>query len=650
MAIAVRAAREQLRGVAASFGAVRRFRHDLYRHWRPLLGAAGCSLGYSAARLAEPWPLKVIFDNVLIGTPLATPIPWLDRAVANDRTRILLLAIGAILVLAFLRSLFYYYQRFLTARVGQQVVAKVRQRLFAHLQRLSLSFHARSSTGDLLTRLTGDIVMLRELVVASLLSLLAEGGILIGFVVVMILLEWRVAVVALVVVPVIFAFAMIYSERIRRATSKQRRREGELAARLQEALAGIHVVQAFAREHDEDERLRDLNRRSLRSGLKATKLEAKLNRAVELAVAAGTAAALWFGATQVIAGRLTPGELIVFVAYLQGFYRPLRRISRVTQRAAKAATCVERITEVLDHRTDVPDGHVEAAPFAGEIRFEEVQFAYTPSVPVLRGISFAAEAGQTIALVGPTGAGKTTVLALVPRFYDPVSGRVEIDGQDVRDFTLKSLRDQVAIVPQDGVLFGSTIYENIAYGRPDAAAEEIDAAAQAARIRDFIVDLPDGYETVIGERGVTLSGGQRQRLAIARALVKDAPIVLLDEPMTGLDARAEALVLAALEQLLAGRTAVLVAHRFSTLARADSILVLDEGRIVERGAHEDLIGQGGLYGRLFALQRRPAAGWRRLRARPAARPAAPRARRCSRRGGHARAPRAASQRRRTLRA
>ena len=605
MATPLQLVRERTRGLKTSLGVAYRFRGELYPHWRRLLGAFLCSVGLTAMRLGEPWPLKFIFDNVLVGLPLQTPFPWIDRAVGDEPMLILGASTVAILGLAALRGVFYYYQNVLASRVGQEVVLAMRRRLFAHLQRLSLRFHARSSTGDLLTRLTSDIAMLRELLVASTLSLVSEAVILVSFVVVMLLIEWRLAVVALLVIPVIFGLLTVYSARIREATREQRRREGKLAGRVQQVLAGIHVVQMFARESDEDERLGSLNARSLRSGLKATRLEAQLNRAVELSLAVATAATLWFGATQVMAGRLTPGELIVFVAYMQSFYRPLRRISRVAERASKASTCVERVTEVLDHAPDVRDGWRVAPKLRGAIAFEGVEFAYEVDRPVLRGIDLVVEAGQTVALVGPTGAGKSTLLSLVPRLYDPSQGAVRIDGQDVRELTLKSLRDQVSVVPQDGMLFGGDIRENIAYGRPEATDQEIEAAARAAQIHDFIMSLPDGYETTVGERGVTLSGGQRQRLALARAIVRDAPIVLLDEPTTGLDAESERLVVTALARLLAGRTAIVIAHRLSTVRGADLILVMAEGRIVDRGRHEELLARAGLYRNLCELQLAP---------------------------------------------
>jgi ABC-type multidrug transport system fused ATPase/permease subunit len=516
--------------------------------------------------------------------------------------RILALSTLAIVVLALARGLFYYTESVLAARVGQEVVLGLRQRLFAHLQRLPLGFHAQRSTGDLLLRLTGDITMLRDLLVASLLSLLSEVVVVVGYLTVMFLMDWHLALLATLATPVLFGLVSVYSDRIRQATRQQRRREGEVAGRLHQTLSGIHVVQLFAREDMEDARLKALNRRSLKSGLRTTRLEAQLNRVVELTIALVTALTLCAGVLQVMAGQLTAGGLLVFVAYMRSFYRPLRRIAQVAQRSSKAASCTERITEVLDTPSDVPDGAVRAPGLRGEILFEDVSFAYNASLPVLQGIDLQLRPGQTVALVGPSGAGKSTLAGLIPRLYDPVTGVVRIDGRDIREFTLKSLRDQISLVPQDGMLFGGDIGANIAYGKPNATDAEVVAAARAACIHDFIQSLPQGYDSLIGERGVTLSGGQRQRLAIARAIIKDAPIIILDEPTTGLDAESEQLVMRAMERLLAGRTAIVIAHRLATICRADLILVLENGRIVERGDHAGLMARSGRYRRLYALQ------------------------------------------------
>jgi ATP-binding cassette, subfamily B, bacterial len=603
---AVRILKERMQDVRATFRGAYRFRGELFKHWRTLAGAFLFSLAFAAVRLAEPWPLKFIFDNVLAGMPLDTPVSWVDRTLGGNPTAILVVAAVVIVVLALLRGVTAYFQTVMTSMVGQRVVLAIRQQLFAHMQRLSLSYHTRNPSGELMSRLTSDINQLRQSVAASMIAFLSNAVIVIGFITIMFLMEWRLAIMAVFVVPVLLGLLMVYSGRIRRATRRQRRQEGELAARLQEALAGIHVVQMFAREDEEDERLSSMNRRSYKSGLRADRLGARLNRWVELVLGVATAATLLVGAIQVIAGRLTPGELIVFASYMHGFYRPIRQLSRTTQRASKAASSLERITDVLDQVTEVPDGSEDAPRFRGEIRLSNVHFAYQSGTPVLQDVDLLVESGQTAALVGPTGAGKSTLLALMPRLYDPTRGAVLIDGNDIRRFTLKSLREQISIVPQEGMLFAATVRENIGYGKPGASDEEIEAAARTALIHDFIESLPEGYESVIGERGVTLSGGERQRLAIARAIVKDAPIVLLDEPTTGLDSSSEELVMEAMDRLQAGRTVIIIAHRLTTVRRADVIFVVEDGRIVERGSHEELLALGGRYRRLYHLQFSPA--------------------------------------------
>jgi ATP-binding cassette, subfamily B, bacterial len=603
--------RERTQDIRATFRGAYRFRGELFKHWRLLLGAFLFSLAFAAVRLAEPWPLKFIFDNVLGGDPLDTGHTLIDRTLSGDRLAILIAAAIAILVLGLLRGLTSYYQQVMTSVVGQQVVLTIRQRLFAHMQRLSLSYHTRNPSGELLSRLTGDINQLRQSVVAAMIGFFSNAVIVVGFLVIMFLMEWRLALMVVVIVPVLLGILMVYSGRIRRATRRNRRQEGALAARLGESLSGIHVVQMFSREDEEDERLRSMNSQSFKSGFQADRLGARMNRTVELVLGAAMAATLFFGVMQVIAGRLTVGELVVFASYMQVFYRPIRQLSRTTQRASKASSSLERITDVLDQSTEVSGGPEVAPPFFGEIRFSRVHFDYRPGAPVLRDVDLVVEAGTTAALVGPTGAGKSTLLSLIPRLYDPIWGTVLIDGQDVRRFTLRSLRDQISIVPQEGMLFAASVRENIAYGRPGASAGEIEAAARAALIDDFVDALPDGYETVIGERGVTLSGGQRQRLAIARAIVRDAPIVLLDEPTTGLDSRSEELVMEAMDRLQAGRTVIVIAHRLSTVRRADVIFVMEEGRIVERGTHDELLALGGRYRSLYEVQFSPAAQRRR---------------------------------------
>lgn len=592
----------QVGGLKMSFEMIIRFRKELTKHWPQLLLAILCALGYTGMRLAEPWPLKFVFDNVLVDQPLVTPFPMLNDWIGTDRMRVLFLAVAAVMVFALLRGIFYYFQSVLTTRVGQEVVTSIRQRLFAHVQRLSLRFHNRSSTGDLLMRFTGDINNLRQLLAATLLSLITETIILVGFVTVMFIMNWQLALLAIITMPSILGLLVFYSSRIRTAARKQRRREGELASRLHETLSNMHIVQMFTRERQEEDRLRNLNRRSLKAGLKATRLEGQLNQGVEISVAIGMALTIWVGANQVIDGRLTPGELLVFVTYMQSFYRPMRRLSRVAERASKASSCVDRITEVLDQEPDIQGGLLKARDLRGSIRFDNVSFTYGDDDSTLRNVNLTIEPGQTVAVIGQSGAGKSTLVSLLPRLFDATDGALLIDGRNVREYTLKSLRESIAIVPQDGALFGGTVRENIAYGNPDATDDEIVEAARAANIHDHIMSLPLGYDALVSERGTSLSGGQRQRLAIARAIVKNAPIVVLDEPTTGLDAESEHLVMRALERLLDGRTAIVIAHRLETIRRADLIVVMENGLIVDQGRHEDLIERGGRYQGMFELQ------------------------------------------------
>ncbi len=602
MAVDSKTLKNQVRGLKISFEMIIRFRKELMEHWPKLLGALFAALGYTAMRLAEPWPLKFVFDNVLLNQPLETPIGFVNDFLGNDRMRILMLAVGSVLLFALLRGVFYYAQSVLTARTGQEVVTTIRGKLFSHVQRLSLRFHNNASTGDLLTRFTGDVNNLRQLLASSLLSLISESIILIGFVTIMFIMNWQLALLALVTMPTIVVLLVFYSGRIRTAARRQRQREGQLASRLHETLSSMHIVQAFTREAEEERRLGKLNNRSLKAGVRATRLEGQLNQGVEIAVAVGMALTIWVGANQVIDGRLSPGELLVFVNYMQSFFRPMRRLSRVAERASKASSCVDRITEVLDQEPEIVDGDVNAGRLRGDVRFENVSFGYLPDTLALKGIDFEVRQNETIALVGPSGAGKSSIVSLVPRLYDVTGGRITIDGRDIRDFTLQSLRENISIVPQDGSLFSGTIRDNIAYGSLEATDEQIESAARDAYIHDFIMSQPDGYDTIISERGVSLSGGQRQRIAIARAIVRDAPIVILDEPTTGLDAASEQWVIKALGRLFEGRTAIVIAHNLDTIRNVDEILVIQEGRIIERGRHDDLLGRKGTYYELHTMQ------------------------------------------------
>jgi subfamily B ATP-binding cassette protein MsbA len=480
----------------------------------------------------------------------------------------------------------------------------LRRLLYAHIQHLSLGYHTQRQTGELISRLTGDIDAIQSFIVSSLLGSVVDAITLTGMVVIMIHLNWRFTLIALSVAPLLFAVTYSYTRRSKKASREVRKKESEIVSRLQEVLSSIGLVKALAREDYEQRRLEEESEQSVQIALRARSLKARLSPVVGLLVAAGTALVLWFGGRLVLAGSLSAGSLIVFIWYLGKMYKPMQDFAKMTDTYSKAAVGYERIREIFDTRPQVCDlpSALAAPRLRGEIEFDHVSFSYAPGHPVLKDVSFQIAPGQMMALVGPTGAGKTTIASLIGRFYDPDSGSVKIDGQDVRDFLQKSLRDQMSFVLQESILFRASIWQNIAYGKPEATRTEIYRAAKLANAHEFIAQLPEDYDTVIGERGVTLSGGQRQRIAIARAIIRDTPILIMDEPSTGLDAGSEKLVFEALEHLMKGKTTIVIAHRFSTVRRADAIFLVKNGRIVEGGKHEELLKAGGLYAMLYELQ------------------------------------------------
>jgi ATP-binding cassette, subfamily B, bacterial len=576
----------------------------LYPHWGTLSLAFIAVLGESITDLLEPWPLKIVFDYVFGSKRMPD---WLASSVSylgTDKFSILNFAVLAVIVIAIFGAISSYVEKYLTTSVGQWVMHDLRRVLYSHIQRLSLSYHDQKRTGDLISRVTTDIDAVQSLISQVMLGMLVNVLTLVGMMIVMLYLNWAFTVIALLVAPALFFVVYHYTHRIKNASRAMRRQEGEVVSVLEEVLSSIRVVKAFAREDYEQKRFERESRESVEKALRARNFKAKLPPLVEIIVAAGTCLVLWYGARLVLTGALTSGELLVFLLYLGKMYKPMRELSKMTDTISKADVGWERIREVLENETQVRDlpGAKRAPRFKGKIEFDHVKFAYNGNQRVLDDVSLRIEPGQLVALVGPTGAGKTTIVSLLPRFYEISDGQIRIDHTDIRRFKQKSLREQISFVLQESLLFRATVAQNIAYGKPDASHEEIVRAARLANADEFIDHMPDGYETMIGERGMTLSGGQRQRITIARAIIRDSPILILDEPSAGLDAESEKLVFDALGNLMEGKTSIVIAHRLATVRRADVIFVIDDGRVVEQGTHDELIANGGLYSRLYELQ------------------------------------------------
>jgi ATP-binding cassette, subfamily B, bacterial len=577
----------------------------LQPHARALLLGVFAVLGEGAANLLEPWPLKFVFDSFGHKWPRAGSLNhWIQAVIGADKIAMLELAAAAVMGIALLDAVCFYADKYLTTSVGQWVMHDLRRLLYAHIQHLSLGYHNQKQTGELISRLTSDIDAIQSFIVSNLLGFLVDGMTLLGMAIIMFYLNWRFTLIALSVAPLLFGVTYIYTRASKKASREVRKKESEIVSRLQEVLASIGVVKALAREDYEQRRLEEQSAQSVQIALRARSLKARLSPLVGIIVAAGTALVLWFGGRLVLAGSLSAGSLIVFIWYLGKMYKPMQDFAKMTDSYSRAAVGYERIREVFDIEPQVQDltSACPAPRFKGAIEFDHVHFSYAPGQLVLKDVSFKVAPGQMAALVGPTGAGKTTIASLIGRFYDPDSGSVQIDGRDIRDFLQKSLRDQMSFVLQESILFRAPIWQNIAYGKPEATRAEIYRAAELANAHEFIRQLPEDYDTVIGERGVTLSGGQRQRIAIARAIIRGTPILIMDEPSTGLDAASEKLVFEALERLMDGKTTIVIAHRFSTVRRADAIFLVRNGRIVESGKHEELLKAGGLYAMLYELQ------------------------------------------------
>lgn len=585
-----------------------RFRPHL-RHERSLIaGSLGAILGSVALRLLEPWPLKFIFDR-LFSNVAPHRLPWVGDLSA---TTVLAVAASSLLLIVGARAALDYATTIGFAKIGNRVLLKVRNQLFEHLQLLGLTFHQGARTGDLTIRVIGDVNMLRDAVVTSVLPLLANTLVVVGMWTVMFAMEWRLALLAGATLPLLWWWTRRAGQRIRDAARIQRQREGAMASTAAESLGAIRLVRALGIERLFSERFSSRSRDGQKQDVKTARLTARLERTVDVLLALATAGVLCYGAILAMQRRITPGDLLVFITYLRRAFNPVQDFAKYTGRLAKATAAGERVLDLLDRPVELADeaeaGEITA--LRGRVRFENVQFAYDGGPVVLDGIDFEVEPGKCVALVGPSGIGKSTIVSLLLRLYDPSEGRISVDGRDLRTIKRASLRAQIGVVMQDTVLFAASVRDNIGYGdwrRWSAEPEEkrqqrAEAAARLANAHEFVMAFPGGYDAELGERGATLSGGQRQRLAVARAALRESPILILDEPTTGLDEENQRLVLDALWRLASGRTTVLITHDLRTASRADEILYLEDGRIVERGTHEQLLAAGTRYAALYLLQ------------------------------------------------
>ena len=546
-----------------------------------------CIILASSANLYVPWIIKDMIDDVLA-----------------DKNMALLNAICVgIVVIFFLRGIFYFGQSYLVSYIGQKVIIDVREVMFRKFQRMPLAYYDRHQTGEIMSYVTNDVAAIQAALVDNLIDMVTEGCILVGSLVLMFYLDWKLSLLTLVVIPMVGQAMKIFGRKIKKSSGVIQARLAEITALLQESFAATRVVKSFVREDYEIDRFVNCNNRNFDAVMKNVQQTSMLTPTVEFLAAIAVTFIVWFGGYEVVNGDITAGAFVAFLTYAVNLANPVKRLSRIYGNLQKAMAAVDRVFSVVDLKESITDqpGAQPLPPVEGHVRFENVTFSYKEGHAALSGVTLDAAPGEMVAFVGPSGAGKSTIANLIPRFYEVDSGTILIDGHDIRDVTLASLRGQIGLVPQETMLFSTTIRENIRYGRLDATDAEIEEAARAANAHNFM-ELERGYDTQIGERGVSISGGQRQRIAIARAILKDPRILILDEATSALDTESEKIVQAALDRLMVGRTSFVIAHRLSTIFNADRIYVIDAGHIVEQGTHEELLAKGGLYRHLYDIQ------------------------------------------------
>ena len=557
--------------------------------------------------IATPWPLKIIIDNVIDHQPLPSWLAWIKVfSIGNNKMALAAAAAITLIVITIIGAVASYINSFYTESVAQYVANDVRLQVYHHLERLSFGYYDTHQVGKILSTITSDVSTMQDFVSTTLLSILIDAMTILGILALMFYINWSFALIAIAVTPFLLVFVFRLKKSVKKSVREVRQDESAVVALLQQDLESIKVINAFGTQNIEEARLKKASMETVNAALKARRLKALVSPVVNVVVTICVAIVLWKGSTLVITGVMTIGALTILLSYLAKFFGPVKDLAKMTNAVAQATVAMERIQQLLDTDDIIPEKTTAAEPaaFKGEIVFDNVTFGYNCDNTVLRNVNIKIDPGQRIGICGQTGCGKSTIASLVPRFYDPLAGKVLIDGINVADYKLEGLRKQIGFVLQDTVLFYGTISENIAYGKPGATKEEIINAARLANAEEFIIKMNHGYDTQVGERGITLSGGQRQRIGIARAIIRNAPILILDEPTASLDTESEKVVMEALELLMKGRTVITIAHRLSTIQDSDKIIVIKDGSIMEEGTHEELLDHGKLYAELFHIQTR----------------------------------------------